>query len=107
MLSIVKQLSTERDMKMDKLKSISIIFALGAIPELACAQATDHTHETRPLEEKWGEIDTQGLEALLNSKVPLTIVDARSDKYFDGTLIRGARRLPAGSPQDLIAKILP
>ncbi|OJW51588.1 MAG: hypothetical protein BGO67_05020 [Alphaproteobacteria bacterium 41-28] len=49
----------------------------------------------------------KGLEALLDSKAPHALVDARTDKYFDGALIIGAERLPYDSDQTMIEKVLP
>jgi len=52
-------------------------------------------------------ITTAGLRALLQSKVPLTILDARSGKYDDGRRIPGAKSLNADSKVSEILKILP
>jgi rhodanese-related sulfurtransferase len=54
----------------------------------------------------FGMIDAQGLETLLSSKTPFELVDARTDKWFDGTLISGAKRLPSDSSDSAIAETL-
>ncbi|MBN9343426.1 MAG: hypothetical protein BGO76_05290 [Caedibacter sp. 38-128] len=54
-----------------------------------------------------GTIDMLGLEALINAKTPLVLIDARTDKYFDGTLILGAKRLHVESSEADVAKLLP
>ena len=43
--------------------------------------------------EKQGHIDTVGLKHLIDSKVDVTILDARSGKYDDGRRIVGAKSL--------------
>lgn len=54
-----------------------------------------------------GTIDMMGLEALMNSQTPMVLIDARIDKYFDGTLIPGAKRLHIESSQADVEKLLP
>jgi rhodanese-related sulfurtransferase len=90
---------------MDILKSCAVALAVTTLPHGACS-ATSSQHEDF-IKHPWGEIDTQGLEALLKSRVPMTLVDARSDKWFDGILILGAQRLPSDAPEDVIKKTLP
>lgn len=87
------------------LKSCAVALAISALPSETYAEAPSHEEETLP--HQWGEIDTQGLEALLKAKTPIALVDARSDKWFDGTLIQGAQRLPAETAKREIEKILP
>lgn len=70
----------------------------GAVPSSAQEQISEN---------QWGEIDAQALEELLQSNIPMILVDARSDKWFDGNLIQGAIRLPADAPDETIAQILP
>jgi len=79
--------------------------ALNAIPEGVSAK--ESSYQENQSEVKWGEINTKGLEVLLHSKIPMTLVDARKDKYFDGTLILGAKRLPSDSTHEAIEEILP
>lgn len=52
-------------------------------------------------------VNTLGLKTLINSGVPLTILDARSGKYDDGKRIAGALSLNAESKAEEIAKVLP
>ncbi|MBN9412674.1 MAG: rhodanese-like domain-containing protein [Candidatus Paracaedimonas acanthamoebae] len=54
-----------------------------------------------------GTIDMLGLEALMKAKTPFVLIDARTDKYFDGTLISGATRLHIESTQEEIDNLLP
>lgn len=54
-----------------------------------------------------GTIDMLGLEALIDAKTPMVLIDARTDKYFDGTLIAGAKRLHVESSQADVEKLLP
>lgn len=56
---------------------------------------------------KWGVIDTRGLEALIKAKIPMVLVDARTDEWFDHTLIVSAERLPLDASSDTLKKILP
>ncbi|HEY9069288.1 MAG TPA: rhodanese-like domain-containing protein [Candidatus Ozemobacteraceae bacterium] len=52
-------------------------------------------------------ITTEGLRALLQSKVPLTILDARSGTFDDGRRIPGAKSLNAASKVSEVLKLLP
>ena len=90
---------------MDILKSCAVALAVTTPLQGACAGTLTQQEDT--IKHPWGEIDTQGLEAMLNAKVPMTLVDARADKWFDGILILGAQRLPSDAHEDVIRKILP
>ncbi len=52
-------------------------------------------------------VNTEGLAALIQSKVPIKILDARSGKYDDGQRIPGAQQLSADADAAIIAKALP
>ncbi len=52
-------------------------------------------------------INTSGLAALIRSKVPLAVLDARSGKYDDGRRLPGARSLKADAEETEVAKLLP
>ncbi len=52
-------------------------------------------------------IDTPGLAVLLQSKVPLVLLDARSGKYDDGRRIPGARALNPESEPNEVTKVVP
>jgi len=54
-----------------------------------------------------GVVNTAGLQALLKSGTPLTVLDARSGKWDDGKRIPGAKSLNAASTKEDIAKTLP
>jgi rhodanese-related sulfurtransferase len=92
-------------MKMNTLKALSTAAAicLSCPPAQAASPASQGEESAQP----WKTIDIQGLEALLSSKDSFKIVDARSDKYFNGKLIPGAQRLPAESSEDEIQSVLP
>lgn len=53
------------------------------------------------------KINTSGLHALIQSKVPLVLLDARSGKWDDGERIPGAISLTAESPAEEVAKVIP
>ena len=86
------------------LKSCVVALAISTLPHGA-GMATSAQHEEAI--QHWGQIDMEGLEGILNGKVPFSLVDARPDKLFDGTLIAGARRLPADTSAEMIEKSLP
>jgi len=90
---------------MQILKSCALVLAVSLLPYGVCAEFSSPQEETS--RHQWREIDMQELETLLNSNTSFSLVDARSDKYFDGTLIRGAKRLPAESDQVTIESSLP
>ena len=52
-------------------------------------------------------IGTEALEALLGSKVPVVVLDARTGKWDDGRRIPGAGNLHAGSSKEEIAEAIP
>lgn len=57
-----------------------------------------HAHEADVrLDPAVATVSTAGLQALLDARVPLVLVDARSAKYDDGFRLPGAKYLPAGS----------
>lgn len=53
------------------------------------------------------KITTAGLAALMASKTPMVLLDARSGKYDDGKRIPGAKSLNAASSDDAIKAVLP
>lgn len=55
----------------------------------------------------YGKIDTQGLEALIVSGVPLTILDARSAQWDDGKRIGSAVSLSTEATPEQAAKVIP
>ncbi len=88
------------------MKFIKWLFVFGAF---AISPITGQAHEKSEaqIEVACGTIDMLGLEALINSKTPFVLIDARTDKYFDGTLIAGAKRLNVDSSQAEVEKLLP
>ncbi len=88
------------------MKLIKWLFVLGTLAVLpTLGQAQDKSEAQT--EVACGTIDMLGLEALMNSKAPFVLIDARTDKYFDGTLIAGAKRLNVESSQADVEKLLP
>ena len=55
----------------------------------------------------YAEVDTAGLEKLLESKDGVTLVDARFGKYDDGRRIADASQLAANASDEDIQKALP
>lgn len=86
------------------MKHLMILSLIILAPTLL--QATDKA-KTVVEAEGCGTIDMMGLEALINSQTPMVLIDARTNKYFDGTLILGAKRLHIESSQADIEKLLP
>lgn len=68
-----------------------------------------HAHAAAKVEEKHSAatVNTLGLKTLLNTGVPLVLLDARSGKFDDGMRIAGAKSLNANSKPAEIAKIIP
>jgi len=54
-----------------------------------------------------GHLDTTGLKALLNTKTPLLLFDARTGKYDDGQRLPGAKALSPEATEAEIATVLP
>lgn len=67
--------------------------------------AKETTAETTPQAE--AIINTEGLKALLDSKVPVILLDARSGKWDDGKRIPGAKSLDAAATPDQVAAVIP
>jgi len=77
----------------------------------ACADKEhEHKSDSKPASEPVKEpakVNTSGLKTLLDSGVPLIVLDARSGQYDDGKRIPGALSLNAESKPEEIAKALP
>lgn len=69
----------------------------------------DHKHEEPKPEEKnsAATLNTSALKTLMDTGIPLVILDARSGQWDDGTRIPGALSLNAESKAEEIAKIIP
>ncbi len=89
------------------MKSIKMLFALGALLASPLALQAEEKAKAQSESIACGTIDMLGLEALMNAKTPMVLIDARTDKYFDGTMIPGAKRLSIESPEADIEKLLP
>lgn len=57
--------------------------------------------------EKDAVVNTSALATLIRTKVPVTILDARSGKYDDGKRVPGARQLSPTAKDEDIASALP
>lgn len=70
---------------------------------------SEHKHEEAKTEHKHNvaSVNTSGLKTLLDSGVPMIILDARSGKWDDGKRIPGALSLNSESKPEEIAKVLP
>ena len=53
------------------------------------------------------EINTQALKSLIDSSVPLTLVDARTGKFDDGRRIQNALNLSPDATDEEILRVLP
>ncbi|EKD82372.1 MAG: rhodanese-related sulfurtransferase [uncultured bacterium] len=97
-------------------ESCSDAYTDKACKDDAC-ESTDpaHKHEKESVKEDAvkspvkdeASVNTSGLKTLIDSGVPLIILDARSGKYDDGKRIAGALSLNAESKAEEIAKVLP
>lgn len=105
--------------------SCGVTAAKDSCPEGTCAETEaahdheEHGHEghahakadkkEEPAHEdhKAATLNTSALKTLLDSGVPLVVLDARSGKYDDGMRIPGAKSLNADSKPEEIAKVIP
>jgi rhodanese-related sulfurtransferase len=69
-------------------------------------EAQDHEHIKNNEKESPATINTSGLKTLLDSGVPVLLLDARSKKYDDGTRIPGAKTLTDKSSIEDIKKVI-
>ena len=60
--------------------------------------------QARPAAEKEATINTAALEALIDAKVPVVILDARTGKYDDGRRIPGARNVGTSPEAEVIER---
>ncbi len=79
--------------------------------ECAVTEAADkkaqHSHKKEKKHADIPSINTAGLKTILDSGVPVILLDARSGKWDDGKRIPGAHSLNAESKIEEIKKILP
>jgi len=92
-------------------ESCSDAYTDKSCPDGTCAD-TGHEHKSEKKSsvesvDEPAKVNTSGLKTLLDSGVPLTILDARSGQYDDGRRIPGALSLNAESKPEEIAKVLP
>lgn len=92
-------------------KPAAVKAADASCPDGVCASTTDkHKHEESKKEDdhaKVATINTAGLKTLIDSGVPLTVLDARSGKWDDGKRLPGALSLNSESKLEEITKVLP
>ncbi|GAB4281879.1 MAG: hypothetical protein Kow0029_27200 [Candidatus Rifleibacteriota bacterium] len=67
----------------------------------------DHASHSNKEEHKPATLNTPALKTLLDSGVPVILLDARSGKYDDGMRIPGAMSLNSESKAEEIAKVIP
>jgi rhodanese-related sulfurtransferase len=71
------------------------------------SQCLVSSKETCKREAQAGTINTEGLEALIASNVPMTILDARGGKWDDGKRIASARNLTSDASAEQAQKLIP
>lgn len=79
------------------LGAILLTAPLAAAPQ-APTTSTQQSHKT---------VSADQLKAWYDQKKPMVVLDARSEKYFDGRLLPNARWLPAESSEKEISTALP
>ena len=79
-----------------------IALLLATTPLAAATTQTTKTEET-----KHHLIDANQLKSWYDQNKPMVVVDARSAKYFDGTLLPNAKWLPAESTEQEIEAAIP
>lgn len=60
-----------------------------------------------PVSHQYKTIDTEGLKNLMNAKIALTILDARSGEWDDGNRIPGAKTLDTDATAEQAAAVIP
>ncbi|PKL49760.1 MAG: hypothetical protein CVV42_05340 [Candidatus Riflebacteria bacterium HGW-Riflebacteria-2] len=92
-------------------ESCSDSYTEKACPDNTCADTShEHKAEQKTAVEAVDEpahVNTAGLKTLIDSGVPIIILDARSGKYDDGKRIPGALSLNSESKPEEISKVLP
>ena len=67
--------------------------------------SSSHTHKTEASVHK--QVNADQLKSWYDQKVPMTVLDARSKAYFDGTLLPQAKWLPADSSEEAVIAAIP
>lgn len=75
--------------------------------ETACETCVEKHVEKATAKQGEATVSTEGLQALLNAKVALVLLDARAGKYDDGKRIPGAKALNEKSSAEEVARIAP
>ncbi|MBU1108822.1 MAG: rhodanese-like domain-containing protein [Candidatus Riflebacteria bacterium] len=93
-------------------ESCSKSYTEDACVDDACTSTeAGHNHKESASKEEarseTGVLDTVGLKTLIDSGVPMIVLDARSGEYDDGKRIPGALSLNSESKPEEIAKVLP
>lgn len=68
-------------------------------------QPKQEVHQT--VSHRYGIIDTMGLKNLINAKVPLVILDARTGQYDDGNRIPNAKALSYEATAEQASALIP
>lgn len=58
-------------------------------------------------EAHYGKIDTKGVQILIESGLPVTLLDARKHRYDDGWRIPGAYIMPPSSRERALSQVIP
>ncbi len=76
-----------------------------------CLLSPARAHEDHPAITKsapYSSITAQDLQAMIEEKPELIIIDSRGENYFDGTLIKGAKALSAKETnEETLAALVP
>lgn len=86
-------------------KTLLLATCLAASPAFVSAHSDTAGETTQTT--TYGSIDSTGLKALQSSGTNFQLLDARTDKYFHGEVIPGAKRLPSDSTTETVEKTLP
>ena len=79
--------------------------ACGAVVKGACAAGVLPAPAVSA--HPYGVVDTRGLQALVQAKVPLVLLDARSGKWDDGRRLPGAKALAPDATAEAAALLIP
>lgn len=87
--------------------AVALIATAGASKKCGSMCGTDGCKMKQEEKNEKAVINTTGLKALIDSKVPVVILDARTGKFDDGKRIPGAKVLDAEATDAKIAEVLP
>lgn len=88
---------------------ISLAYAISS-NSACCAEdkySTSYKQQENAQMLQYGHIDGKALKNLIDTKTPMTILDARGGQWDDGRRIPGGKSLPVNSPTELFAQVVP